>query len=520
VFVWSKAGTTHSAFLFLPRRSARLRRLLKKIMAPPDQQDPSTQRDVRFPDGFIWGASTAAYQIEGAVHEGGRGLSNWDAFSHTPGRTKNGDTGDVAIDHYHRYKEDVQLMKQIGLQAYRFSIAWSRILPAGTGAVNEEGVQFYNDLINELIANGITPAVTLHHGDLPLALQTEFDGWLGSHIHKQFADYARVCFSRFGDRVKTWFTINEPMICSIMGYGLGVAAPGRKINPHTEPYIAGHNMLLAHAHAVEVYREEFQTSQGGQIGLTFSAMGFYEPGPTEDPEEQKANAEAAKRAMAFDIGWFADPIYIDGNYPAAMKERLGDRLPSLSDEEQALVKGSCDFFSLNHYGSCYVKPSEVFASGKEALASERRGGFFADTGVTQFHDPSWVQTGAVWNYVTPWGMKKLLMHIQQRYAPAGGVLITENGSAWPDTTKEEALKDENRTSFFREYLSAVRSAMDEGVDVRAYYAWSLFDNYEWSSGFGVRFGLVWVDYETLERTPKGSAHWYRDTIALNGFTTA
>jgi beta-glucosidase/6-phospho-beta-glucosidase/beta-galactosidase len=198
-----------------------------------------TRSEFSFPDGFLWGAATSAYQVEGGVKDGGRGESTWDAFAHTPGKTHKGDTGDVAIDHYHRFKEDVQLMKQIGLKIYRFSIAWPRIIPGGVGEVNEEGVKFYNDLINELIANDITPFVTLYHWDLPLALLTEYDGWLGEHIHKQFADYARVCFERFGDRVKNWITLNEPWVHSIMSFCTGIHAPGRRINRHTEPYIAG-----------------------------------------------------------------------------------------------------------------------------------------------------------------------------------------------------------------------------------------------------------------------------------------
>jgi beta-galactosidase len=471
---------------------------------------------LQFPETFIWGTATASYQVEGAVHEGGRGLSTWDAFSHTPGRTKNGDTGDVAIDHYHRYKEDIQLMKSMNIRAYRFSIAWPRIFPAGTGEVNEEGVQFYNDLINELIANDITPMATLYHWDLPLALHTEFDGWLGHHIQQQFADYARVCFSRFGDRVKDWITMNEPWVCNYMGYGLGVMAPGRKINPHTEPYIAGHNMLLAHAYAVKVYRDEFQASQGGQIGITLSAH-WYEPGPADDAEEQKANAEAAKRALAFDVGWFADPVYL-GDYPQILKDRAGDRLPKFTEEEKKLVKGSSDFFGLNNYSSFYTKPSDEYAAGV-APPNDNTGSYDLDLGVTKFHGEDWVQTGAPWNYVTPWGMRNLLLHIHKTYTPKNGIIITENGSAWPDVTKEEAQDDVMRVDFLKKYLGGVHEAIAQGADVRGYFAWSFFDNYEWSWGYGIRFGIVWVDYKTLERVPKSSAKWYRDAIAANGFTS-
>ncbi|OWZ22143.1 Beta-glucosidase [Phytophthora megakarya] len=471
-------------------------------------------KEIRFPDKFLWGAATASYQVEGAVNEGGRGASIWDAFSHTPGKTKNGETGDVAIDHYHRYKEDVALMKSMGLKAYRFSIAWPRIIPAGVGAVNEEGVQFYNNLINELLANGIEPMATLYHWDLPLALQTEFDGFLGEQIHEHFALYARVCFERFGDRVKNWITMNEPWVANYMGFGTGMLAPGRKHNKHVEPYVAGHNMLLAHARAVEVYRQEFQQTQGGQIGITLSAE-WKEPGPTDDPEQKKKNIAAAERAMAWSFGWFAEPVYY-GDYPQIMKDRCGDRLPKFTEEQKKLLKGSSDFFGLNNYSSNYVKPSPEFEAGTPP-PNNNTGSLEADEGVTAYQDPSWVQTGAPWNYVTPWGLKKLCVYIHEKYKPKNGIYITENGSAWPDVTKEEAQQDTQREDCYRQYIANVHEAITEGADVRGYFAWSFFDNYEWSMGYGIRFGMVWVDYETQERVPKKSSYWYKQAIANNGF---
>ncbi|KAL3658693.1 hypothetical protein V7S43_016329 [Phytophthora oleae] len=458
------------------------------LKSPLPQQVPASSSSFKrfpmmhqrqFPKDFTWGSATAAYQIEGGANEGGRGASIWDAFSHTPGKTYKGHTGDVAIDHFHRYKEDVALMMQIGLKGYRFSLSWSRIIPAGVGKVNEEGVEFYNKLIDELLANGITPFATLYHWDLPLALQTEFDGWLGdrTQVHDAFVAYARVCYERFGDRVKNWITLNEPWVHSVMGLALGVHGPGRKHNAHIEPYKCGHNLLIAHSRAVEVYRKEFQGIQGGQIGITLTA----------------------ERSIAFHLGWFADPVY-KGDYPQLMKDRLGDRLPKFTEQQKKLLKGSSDFFGLNNYTSSFAKSSDSYKAG-ELPSSDNTGSFFQDEGVTAFEDPSWAPTAAMWNFVTPWGLKRLCVHISETYKPKNGIIITENGSSWPDQSKDEGIKDLKRIDvFFEQYLSGVHEAIEEGADVRGYFSWSLFDNLEWAGGFNIRFGLVWVDYETLERT--------------------
>ncbi|GAB9470946.1 Beta-galactosidase [Globisporangium polare] len=475
------------------------------------QPAPMAQR-LQFPEDFAWGVSTAAYQIEGATNEGGRGDCMWDAFSRTLGKTKNGETGEVAIDHFHRYKEDVQLMKSMGLKHYRLSISWPRIIPAGVGQVNEEGVAFYNALIDELLANGIEPMVTLYHWDLPLALVTEFDGWLGTHVQDAFAQYARVCFSRFGDRVKTWLSLNEPWISSFLGFGIGVHAPGRRINPHTEPYIVSHNMLLAHAKAVDVYRREFQPTQDGRIGVTLNCD-WREPAPTDDPEEAKANAEAAERAVTFILGWHADPIYF-GDYPQVMKDRVGERLPEFTEDEKKLLKDSSDFFGLNHYSTEYVKPSKAFAAGV-LPANDRTSSVISDQGVESSSDPNWKKTDVGWS-VVPWGIQKLLLWIQKRYNPVGGIYVTENGCAWPSDTKEEAQHDDFRVDFYREYIANVHEAIAQGANVRGYFAWSFIDNYEWAAGYSKRFGLHWVDYETLERVPKKSAVWFGGVVRSNG----
>jgi beta-glucosidase/6-phospho-beta-glucosidase/beta-galactosidase len=372
-------------------------------------------------------------------------------------------------------------MKQIGLRGYRFSISWPRIIPAGVGEVNEEGVRFYNSLLDELLANGITPFVTLYHWDLPLALQTEFDGWLdsGTRVQDAFAVYARVCFQRFGDRVKNWITMNQPWVHSVMGFAMGVHAPGRKHNAHIEPYKCGHNLLLAHSRAVEVYRKEFQELQGGQIGITLSAD-WRLAGPTDNPVEMKENIAAAERSIAFHLGWFADPVY-KGDYPRIMKDRLGDRLPKFTEEQKKLLEGSSDFFGLNNYSSSFAKPSVSYKRG-ELPPSDNTGSFLQDEAVTAFEDPSWEQTAAPWNFVTPWGLKELCLHISKTYQPKNGIFITENGSSWPDHSEHEGIKDVKRIDFFNQYLSGVHEAIAEGANVRGYFAWSLFDNLEWAAG--------------------------------------
>ncbi|KAE9342817.1 Beta-glucosidase 4 [Phytophthora fragariae] len=474
-------------------------------------------KELKFPDGFMWGTATASYQVEGALSEGGRGDSIWDAFSRTPGKVVNGDTGEKAVDHYHRYKEDVQLMKKMGLKAYRLSIAWPRIIPAGVGKVNEEGVEFYNKLIDELLANGITPLVTLYHWDLPLALQTEYDGWLGGKfIQDAFAQYARVCFQRFGDRVKNWLTLNEPWCSAFLGYGIGIHAPGRKCKPQTEVYLSAHNLLLAHARAVEAYRNEFQAVQKGRIGITLNCD-WREPAPTSDPVQKVKNEEAAERALLFALGWFADPVY-KGDYPQVMKDRCGLRLPKFTEEENKLLKGSSDFFGLNHYGTNYVEPSAEYEA-KIPPPNDSTGGYGPDEGTKLTSDDSWRRTDMGWNAVG-WGFQKLLVWIQKRYAVPNGILVTENGCAWPDRTKEEAQNDDFRVGFYQEYLVGLHNAIAEGADVRGYFAWSFVDNYEWAEGYTKRFGLHWVNYETMERTPKKSALWYGDVVRNNGFTTS
>ncbi|MBC2607253.1 GH1 family beta-glucosidase [Pelagicoccus albus] len=458
-----------------------------------------------FPEDFLWGTATAAYQIEGAAAEGGRGPSIWDAFAMIPGRTFEGHSGIKACDHYHRWEEDIALMKEMGVGCYRFSISWSRVQPDGKGEVNEEGIAFYNKLIDGLVEAGITPWVTLFHWDLPLALQMEHDGLLNPEIANRFADYARICFQRFGDRVKNWITLNEPWCSSFLGHGNGYFAPGRTCN--SEPYVAAHNLLRSHAYIVDAYRKEFQKEQGGVIGIT-NNCDWREP-KSDRPED----VAAAHRALEFFLGWFADPVYF-GDYPASMRERVGERLPKFTAEDARLLKGSSDFFGLNHYTTMIAsEPAEEVHGAGDIKGN---GGMMEDQQVELSEDPSWEKTHMDWNIV-PWGCRKILEWIDKRYGHPP-IYITENGCAMPgEDDREVALNDTRRVEFLKGYLEACHQAIENGVDLRGYMCWSMMDNFEWALGYSRRFGLHWVDFETGERQPKASAKWYSATVKANGF---
>jgi beta-galactosidase len=457
----------------------------------------------KFPKDFTWGGATSSYQIEGAHDEDGKGPSIWDVFCMIPGKVANGDTGNIACDHYHRIKEDVALMKKLGLKAYRFSIAWPRIMPAGTGKVEARGIAFYNRLIDELLKNDIEPWVTLYHWDLPAALEFEIDGWVGDGISDAFAAYADVCFKAFGDRVKNWITINEAWVVAILGYGHGVFAPGKKSG--YLPYIAGHNLLKAHGKAVDIYRKKYQNSQKGRIGIT-NNCDWREP-----LTNSKEDKDAAERAMEFFIAWFADPIY-KGDYPASMKERLGDRLPAFTKEEIGMIKDSSDFFGLNHYTTMFAADS----TGKvEEGSVYGNGGLSEDQEVNLSIDPNWKLTDMKWAIV-PWGCQKLLEWLAARYDNPE-IYITENGCAFDDKLVDGKVDDQDRKEFFKGYLSAVHGAMMNGVNMGGYFIWSLMDNFEWASGYDKKFGITYIEEGTLKRVPKNSALWYAEMIKNDGF---
>ena len=450
----------------------------------------------RFPHDFVWGTATSSYQIEGAAEEGGRKPSIWDEFCERPGKVANGESGKVACDHYHRYEEDIALMADMGVKAYRFSISWSRILGDGTTAtVNQEGIDFYNRLIDTCIAHDIEPWVTLYHWDLPQALQESIGGWLSEDIGDLFANYAKVCFQQYGDRVKRWITINEAWVVAVLGHGQGVFAPGHTSN--TEPYQVAHHLLLAHAKAVNVYREEFQYAQGGLIGIA-NNCDWREP-LTENQEDKAA----AQKALEFFLGWFADPIYL-GDYPDCMKNNVGDRLPKISDEQRLLIKGSSDFFGLNHYTTMYA--AEANGELKEQSVYGN-GGLNEDQNIELSVDESWQKTEMQWA-VVPWGCRKLLEWIAERYGNPD-IYITENGCAYDDQLVDGVVNDTKRIAFYAEYLEECAIAIENGVNLKGYFAWSFMDNFEWASGYDKRFGIHYVDFETTDRTPKESAKWFR-----------
>ncbi|PSR73245.1 hypothetical protein PHLCEN_2v10905 [Hermanssonia centrifuga] len=450
----------------------------------------------KLPTDFLWGFATASFQIEGATDADGRGKSIWDDFSKITGKTLDGRDGDVATDSYHRWQEDLDLLVQYGVKSYRFSISWSRIIPSGgrEDPVNEAGIEFYSDFIDGLLARGITPFVTLYHWDLPQALHDRYLGWLNKgEIVLDFVRYAKVCFERFGDRVKHWLTMNEPWCISILGYGRGVFAPGRSSdrlrspegNSSTEPWIAGHSVILSHAYAVKLYREEFKAKQGGEIGITLNgdwAMPY---------DDSIQNIEAAQHALDVAIGWFADPIYL-GQYPAYMKQMLGDRLPDFTPEELAVVKeaGGEDEFQ-GHVEYTFTRPDGTQLG-------------------TQAHC-AWLQDYAP-------GFRDLLNYLYKRYRKP--IYVTENGFAVKDEDKktvEEALQDDDRVQYYRGVTSSLLAAVKEdGVDVRGYFGWSLLDNFEWADGYVTRFGVTYVDYETQKRYPKDSgkflSQWFKEHV--------
>lgn len=503
---------------------------------------------LEFPKDFVWGAATAAYQIEGAAAEGGRGPSIWDDITHSELLKSMGvhfQTGDVADDHYHRFRDDVALMAKLGFNAYRLSISWSRVIPDGDqGPVNEEGVKFYNDLFDEMGKRKIDPWVTLFHWDLPSGINQKFGGLLGpkEKIVAAFSRYARLCFERFGDRVKHWITLNEPFVVAFY-YMPGIGWPKRVYGSAIDPYTAAHNMLLCHANAVGIYRKEFAAKQGGKIGITLNSDFTMPLNP-----DSKREVDAVQRARDFQIGWFADPVYF-GDYPASMREAAGWRLPKFTPEETALIKNSSDFFGLNNYFTTHAFPAPESFVGRfywklMTWCCNIQGPWAADRAVITKDDPEWehVTTGTGWPIV-PWGHRDLLLYIQEHYNPPGGIAVTENGCSYeedsssqrdqstpgalepqpykPGSIEEdwdsETFDDPRRLRYFKHYLTAVHAARARGADVRAYFAWSFMDNFEWLAGYKMRFGIVRVDYPTQRRTIKASGRFYADVIKNNGF---
>jgi beta-glucosidase len=448
----------------------------------PDAAE-ATQLAGRFPPGFVFGVASSAYQIEGAVNEDGRGPSIWDTFSHTPGRTLNGETGDVACDHYHRWRDDVALMRELGVDSYRFSASWSRVLPEGIGAVNEPGLDFYDNLVDGLLAEGITPLPTLYHWDLPQALYDR-GGWTNPEAPAWFAEYAGVLARRLGDRVSRWLTLNEPQVFCFAGHAYGRHAPGVEDWPTALRVADG--AIRGHAAAAAQIRDAVR---GAEIGI---ALNQNRVEPASDSEE---DAAAADRHHAIHQRWFADPFF-GRPYPevAVRAQRDAGHLPAgLVSDGQAVIPRALDFVGLNYYT-------------REVIAADRGGEF----GLRGAPAPDVQRTTMGWE-VNPSGMRKVLDRLHTDYAPRE-IVITENGAAFPESSvapDAETVDDRERTRFLADHLAVAATAVEEGIPLTGYYAWSLLDNYEWAEGYAQRFGIVHVDYPTQRRIVKRSGRLYQ-----------
>ncbi|KAI9127696.1 hypothetical protein K1719_000689 [Acacia pycnantha] len=472
-----------------------------------------------FPSNFLFGTATSSYQVEGAFSSDGKGLSNWDVFTHKPGKIMDGTNGDIAADEYHQYQEDVDLMEYIGVNSYRFSISWARILPKGRfGKLNKQGLDYYDRLINALLRKGIEPFVTLTHFDIPQELEDRYQSWLSPKIQEDFKYYADICFKKFGDRVKYWVTINEPNVAVIRGYRKGIWPPSRCSasfgncshgNSEKDPFVAAHNLILSHVSAVQLYRTKYQKKQGGEIGIVMDALWFE---PFSNSLEDKL---AAERAQSFFLNWFLDPIIL-GKYPSEMKEILGQDLPEFSKYEvEKLKKNGIDFIGVNHYTSYYAKDC-IFSECEPDQGASKTEGFALY--VHQRNDISLGDKTAVdWLYVRPQGLEKMVTYLKERYNNLP-MFITENGYGEvedPNSTTRDIVNDVQRVNYLSSYLNSLAKAIRKGADVRGYFVWSLLDNFEWKYGQNVRFGLHHVDYGTLNRTRRLSALWYKHFIAQN-----
>jgi beta-glucosidase len=434
-----------------------------------------------FPPDFVWGAATASYQIEGAANEDGRGESVWDRFCATPGKVRNGDTGAIACDFYHRYHDDIALMRELGLDAFRFSIAWPRIIPDGRGKVNEKGLDFYDKLVDELLASGIAPFVTLFHWDTPQALEDQ-GGWPARETVGAFERYVEAVAGRLGDRVGHWITHNEPWVVSWVGHGWGHHAPGRTSD--ADALATAHHLLLSHGRAVEILR---RLSPASQVGITLN-LDFPYP-QSQEPEDVRA----ARWVDGLHNRWFLDPLF-RGSYPDDMAEAWAESMPEIQEGDLETISAPIDFLGVNNYTSPLVAAGEN--GGRSRIV--RR----ADVDRT---DMGWE--------VVPDGLRDVLVRLHDDYTPPA-IYVTENGAAFPDVRGHDgSVRDPERQSYLEGYLGAAAGALAEGVPLRGYFAWSLLDNFEWAWGYWKRFGLVYVDYATLDRIPKGSFYWYRDFIA-------
>ena len=457
---------------------------------------------LKFPPGFVFGVATAAYQIEGAWNVSDKGESTWDRYTHLQdGRVFNNETGDVAANSFYKYKEDVAILKSLGFTSYRFSVSWPRILPTGfPNKVSKEGVRYYNELIDELLANGIEPMLTMYHWDHPQILE-DAGGWLNSEMVDWFGDFARVLYKEFGSKVKKFIPINEPTVICTNGYSIGNHAPGKKLHGFGE-YLCVHNVMKAHARAYRIYEKEFKPKQKGEVGFLVNSSGYMPKNP--------GDMLSVEVAFQFNTGWTLNPIYFkDGDYPPIMKSMVGfkseeqgyarSRLPEFNSEWIAYIRGTADFLAVNHYTSRLVEPGD---SGKVPSHED-------DQGLAQGVDKSWKSSASSWLKVAPEGFRILLREIARKYGNPP-IYITENG-----VSDHGTLNDDSRIEYYREYLKQMLLAVHEdGVDVRGYYLWSLLDNFEWENGYNEHFGIVRVDFNDPNRTRawKKSAEWWQKLI--------
>jgi beta-glucosidase len=445
---------------------------------------PREDGESPFPAGFLWGAATSAYQIEGSPLADGALPSNWHRFAHTPGRVDGDDTGDVACDHYRRFREDVDLMAELGLNAYRFSVSWSRVLPRGTGKPNARGLAFYDRLVDALLAKGIQPFVTLFHWDLPAALEDR-GGWLNPDVAEWFADYAQVLFGKLDDRVRFWATLNEPWVVTDGGYLHGTLAPG-----HHSPFeaaVASHNLLCAHGAAVRAYRSDGRHAIGLVVNL--------EPKYPASASARDRNASA--RADAYMNRQYLDPVF-KGRYPTELPAMFGEAWPAPAPD-MAGIREPIDFLGINYYTRGVMRDAPTSFPPRAVKVPQRRK----------------IHTETKWE-VYPAGLTGALEWVRRHYGNVP-LYVTENGAAFYDApTSEDLEPDLHRVRYLGEHVAAARRAVEAGVDLRGYFVWSLLDNFEWSLGFSKRFGIVHVDYRTQKRTPKASARFYAEVIRTNG----
>jgi beta-glucosidase len=439
-----------------------------------------------FPDGFLWGVASSAYQIEGAVNEDGRGLSIWDSFCRQPGKTKNGETGDSAADHYHRWRQDLRIMKDLGLKAYRFSIAWPRILPAGSGQVNRPGLDFYDRLVDALLEAGIEPFITLYHWDLPQALQDR-GGWPARDTALHFADYARIIGERLGDRVTYWMTHNEPWVAAFAGYFEGEHAPG--IQDPVAAFLSAHHLLLSHGLACEALRAACRKPPHMGIALNLN--------PIHPATDSQADLEAATRADAGLNRLFLDPLF-KGRYPADLIEMLGPIFTPPQPGDMERIAAPLDWLGVNYYSRHVVRydPDVPLLQLSQVL-------------------PVGNEYSQMWEIYPP-GIFELLTRVWKDYHPPY-IIVTENGMCVPDAPDLDGrIRDTRRIAYLHDQIAQVHRAIGDGVPVRGYFVWSLTDNFEWAHGYGMRFGLVYVDYATQARAVKDSGWWYKRVIEANG----